>query len=83
MLTIGKKTLTLTPGSDGTSTVHLWIDGSVIEAFLDRRQAFTSRFYDLPDGAAQIRLAWTGEPRLLKSLQISQIQAISADRLTA
>jgi len=82
VLGIADRLLPLAPDEEGLSTLHLWIDGSVIEAFLDKRQAFTSRFYDLPDGEAEIRIAWTGSPGLLRSLAISQMQSISADRLT-
>jgi beta-fructofuranosidase len=79
---VADRLLPLAPDSEKLSTIHLWIDGSVIEAFFDKRQVFTSRFYDLPDEQAEIRMLWSGAPELLKSVKISQIAPISPDRLT-
>jgi hypothetical protein len=79
---VADRLLPLAPDSEKLSTIHLWIDGSVIEAFFDKRQVFTSRFYDLPDEKAEIRMLWSGVPELLKSVKISQIAPISPDRLT-
>jgi beta-fructofuranosidase len=80
-LAIGEKTLALTPGSDGTSTIHLWIDGSVIEIFADSREALTWR--DFTPSPEAIQLAWTGSASALTSLIVSSVKAISDDRLTS
>ncbi len=75
----GKKLL-LFPDSEGVSTLHLWMDGSVIEAFLDSREAITVRNYlNKPD---DIHLVWTGSGEALHSLVLYGIGSISDDRLT-
>jgi beta-fructofuranosidase len=78
---IGGKTVPLSPGPDGVSLVRLLIDGSIIEALVDGREMMTARCYT--PSPAGIQLAWTGLPDVLKSLTVSSIQPISADRLTA
>jgi beta-fructofuranosidase len=40
----GDKLLPLSPDVNGDSTLHLWIDGSVMETFIDKRQAITTRY---------------------------------------
>jgi beta-fructofuranosidase len=80
-LSIGKKTLSLTPGSDGVSTVHLWMDGSVIEIFADSREALTWR--DFTPSPGNIQLAWTGSAAALTSISVSGVKPISDDRLTS
>jgi beta-fructofuranosidase len=80
-LTIGRKTLALTPDRDGISTVHLWIDGSVIEIFADSREALTWR--DFTPSPETIQLAWTGSAAALMSIDVSDVRPISDDRLTS
>ena len=54
--TVGGKTVALSPDRDGVSTVHLWIDGSIIETLVDSKEAMTARCYTpSPDG---IRIKW-------------------------
>jgi beta-fructofuranosidase len=78
MLNIGEATVPLSPGPDGISQVHLWIDGSVIEIFVDRKQAMTARsFKPSPDA---IDVVWTG-PK--ETLAVSSVKPISPDRLTS
>jgi beta-fructofuranosidase len=79
---IGDKLLALCPDPDGLSTMHLWIDGSVIETFIDKRQVVTTRSYDAPSEAGEIRMVWNGAFNLLKHLSVSAIEPISSDRLT-
>jgi beta-fructofuranosidase len=80
-VTIGDKTVPLSPGADRVSTVHLWMDGSVIEVFLDSRQAITARCYAPTTGKILVR--WTGSATALKSLTASEVIPISPDRLTS
>jgi hypothetical protein len=78
MLNIGEATVPLSPGPDGISQVHLWIDGSVIEIFVDRKQVMTARsFKPSPDA---IDVVWTG-PK--ETLEVSSVKPISPDRLTS
>jgi beta-fructofuranosidase len=79
---IGDKLLPLSPDRDGLSTLHLWIDGSVIETFIDKRQVVTTRCYAAPAGPAEIRVVWNGASNLLKNLNVSAMGSISSDRLT-
>ena len=80
---VGDRLLPLNPDVDGNSTLHLWIDGSIIETFLDSRQVITTRFYDAPDETGDIRLVWNGPVTSLRSLTVSEIQPISENRLTS
>jgi hypothetical protein len=56
------------------------MDGSIIETFVDRKEAMTARCYT-PSPAA-LRLSWTGASDALKSLTVSSVTPISNDRLT-
>jgi beta-fructofuranosidase len=81
-VSIGNKTLSLNPDREGISSLHIWIDGSIIETFLDKRQAITTRCYAFPEDSGEIQVAWAGPVDLLKSMVISSIKPISDDRLT-
>jgi hypothetical protein len=80
VVSIGDKKLPLRPVSDGTSTIHLWMDGSVIEVFLDSREAMTARNYMRTAG--DIEVAWSGSMEALESISVSAVSPISSDRLT-
>jgi hypothetical protein len=80
IVTIGDKKLPLHPGSNGVSTIHLWMDGSVIEVFLDSREAMTARNFTPSSGG--IEVAWTGAATL-ESISVSEVEPISPDRLTS
>jgi len=79
---IGDKLLPLSPDRDGFSTLHIWIDGSIIETFIDKRQAITTRYYDAPYDIGEISIVWNGPCTSLKQMTISGIRSISNDRLT-
>jgi beta-fructofuranosidase len=79
-VSVGEHVLPLSPDLDGVSTVHLWLDGSIIETFVDRKEAMTTRCYT--PSPAGIQLAWTGATNALKSLTVSSVTPISKDRLT-
>jgi len=79
---IGDKLLPLSPDQDGFSTLHIWMDGAIIETFIDKKQAITTRHYDAPDDTGEIRIVWNGPCAALKKMAISGIQSISNDRLT-
>jgi hypothetical protein len=59
--------------------VRLWIDGSIIEALVDSKEAMTRCYTPSPAG---IQLKWTGAPEALKSLTVSGVTPVSGDRLT-
>jgi beta-fructofuranosidase len=79
-VSVGEHVLPLSPDLDGVSTVHLWLDGSIIETFVDRKEVMTARCYT--PSPAGIQLAWTGTTDALKSLTVSSVTPISKDRLT-
>jgi len=79
---VGDRTLALSPDSLGHSTLHLWIDGSIIELFVDSKQVITVRCYEIAAGSNDIRVKWTGGADSLLSLTVSDIAPISQDRLT-
>lgn len=83
IVTVGDKVMPLSPDSDGFSTLHIWIDGSVIETFVDKRRAITARCYPTANELAEIHVGWTGAVDSLKSLMLSGIKQISDDRLTS
>lgn len=81
-ITIGDKSVALSPDSNGLSSLDIWIDGSVIETLVDRRQVITTRFYAAPEKSGEIHVMWTGAVDMLKSLIVSGVKPISDDRLT-
>jgi len=80
MLNLGQTTVPLSPGPDGVSLVHLWMDGSVIEVFVDSKEAMTARCYK--PSPATIEVEWKGAKETLNTLVVSSIKPISPDRLT-
>jgi beta-fructofuranosidase len=82
MAAIGDRLLPLDPGVDQISTIQIWLDGSVVETFLDKRQAMTTRCYEPADQAGEVQVIWSGSPGQLKDYAVFQLRPISADRLT-
>jgi beta-fructofuranosidase len=80
-VTIGGKTVPLSAGRDGLSSVRLFIDGSIIETFVDSKEAVTARCYTPAQG--DIQVARTGAADELRALEVSSITPISTDRLTS
>jgi beta-fructofuranosidase len=62
--------------------LHLYVDGSVIEAFVNHEGAWTRRFYPPGSSPQDMRLQWTGKTAGIVSLSVWQISPISAHRLT-
>ena len=79
-VTIGGKTMPLSPDRDGLASVRLFIDGSIIETFVNSREVMTARCYTA--AAVDIQVAWTGTPDALSTLELFSITPISKDRLT-
>ena len=63
--------------------LHFYIDGSVIESFVNKRSAYTKRFYYRGSSAPQIGIRIIGKTRSLSNLSMWQISPISPDRLTS
>lgn len=62
--------------------MSLHIDGSVIELLVNRRVAYTKRFYLRGNHPRKLRLEWTGSISAIEKLSVWQIAPISRDRLT-
>jgi len=60
--------------------LRLFLDASVIEAFVGGRQAITSRVYTLKPGETELQIEVVGEGSL--EFDLWPLQAISPDRLT-
>ena len=63
--------------------IHLYIDGSVIELFLNERVAYTKRFYYSGGRAPDVCLKWEGKTTDIEKLTIWQLDPISTNRLTS
>jgi beta-fructofuranosidase len=81
-LTVGDQVMPLSPDRDGISTVQMWIDGSVIETFIDRKQVITTRSYAAPNESGEMKIQWSGAADAVKRIEVSSIRPISNDRLT-
>jgi beta-fructofuranosidase len=79
---IGDRLLALSPDPDQNSTIEIWLDGSVVETYLDKRQVITSRCYEPTDATGEVEVWWTGSPGQLKEFSVFQLHSISADKLT-
>jgi beta-fructofuranosidase len=60
----------------------MYIDGSVIEVFINQQIACTKRFYYSGTAAPRTRLRIDGNTASLAGLSIWQLAPISANRLT-
>jgi beta-fructofuranosidase len=61
-------------------SLHLFLDGSVIESFIGGREAMVSRVYALQPGESEFEFSFTGGKNILFSHW--PLEAISPDRLT-
>jgi beta-fructofuranosidase len=81
-ISIDARPIPLELGDDEDFKLEFYIDGSVIEAFVNNQVAYTKRFY-YPGGTPQdMRLKWTGKTTNLISLSVCQLMPISPNRLT-
>jgi len=76
------QSLTVDSENGGEIQLHAFVDGSVIELFLDNRQAITKRFYYTGNAQQKLRVAWQGDESDLISCFSWELSPISADRLT-
>jgi beta-fructofuranosidase len=64
-------------------TLHFYIDGSVIELFVNNQTTYTKRFYYPGPTAPEIAVNITGNSSDVTRLSMWQINPISKDRLTS
>jgi beta-fructofuranosidase len=74
--------LSLSPSKNGELEIHMYIDGSVVEVFVNQQIACTKRFYYSGTSAPRISLRIAGNTTSLASLSMGQLSPISANRLT-
>jgi beta-fructofuranosidase len=84
---LNEKTVPLPSGRTGILELHFYIDGSVIETFINHHVAYTKRFYypgpSYPGPAApELRVRISGNANDRASLSIWQLTPVSPDRLT-
>ncbi len=76
------KTMPIPLPEKGELTIHMYVDGSVIEVLINEQVAYTKRFYYSGSSAPRIGLRLDGKTASLASLTIWQLSPISANRLT-
>jgi beta-fructofuranosidase len=81
-ITIDGQSLTLDSNERDELQLHAFVDGSVIELFLNNREALTKRFYYAGNTAQELHIAWQGDAAGLASCSPWELSPISADRLT-
>jgi beta-fructofuranosidase len=62
--------------------VHIYIDGSAAEVFVNKQITYTKRFYDSGTDAPTMRLGILGKTTNVSSLEMWQLNPISPNRLT-
>jgi beta-fructofuranosidase len=82
-ISLDGQALSLPPSKNGELEIHMYIDGSVIEVFINQQIACTRRFYYSGTSAPPARLRIEGNTASLAGLSIWQLSPISANRLTA
>ncbi|HEX3436825.1 MAG TPA: glycoside hydrolase family 32 protein [Pseudacidobacterium sp.] len=80
---LDEKTVPLHFGNAGGLALHFYIDGSMIEAFVNDQAAYTKRFYYSGASAPLLGIKINGNAANLSSLTMWQLSPISPDRLTA
>jgi len=78
-LQVGPVTAPLAAAAGSPLTLHMLVDGSVIEVFVENGPTLTARIYQVPSGPLRLRLEGNAE---IKSLDLWQMKPISKDRLT-
>ena len=68
--------------ADKPIELHFYIDGSVIELFVNNQVACTRRFYYPGSAAPEIAISITGNPSSVNRLSLWQLNPITKDRLT-
>jgi beta-fructofuranosidase len=63
--------------------LHLYIDGSVIELFVNDTVVYTKRFYYVGTAPQDVCMKWVGKTANIVSFFVWQISPISSDRLTS
>jgi len=81
-VSIDARPLTVAFGDGEDLEIRMYIDGSVIEVFVNEQIAITRRFYCSGGNPQNLHLRWQGKTAVIARLSLWQISPISADRLT-
>jgi beta-fructofuranosidase len=79
---IDDRPLPVALSEDENLEFHLYIDGSVIEVFVNHQVACTRRFYYDGANPQELHMNWTGRTTNLVGFTVWQLSPISTDRLT-
>jgi beta-fructofuranosidase len=79
---LDEKPVSLHPSKTRELELHFYIDGSVIEAFVNKRAAYTKRFYYDGSLAPQLNIKVGGMTTEISNLSTWQLAPISINRLT-
>ena len=82
-LMVDARPLPLTLDSGEDVQLHLYVDASVIEVFVNNQFAYTKRFYYTSSTPQDLRMRWTGKTTNLVSFSVWQLSPISSDRFTS
>jgi beta-fructofuranosidase len=74
--------LPVVPGENKDLDLNLYVDGSVIEVFINGEAAYTKRFYCPENTAPDLQMQWAGRLADIANLRVWQLSPISIDRLT-
>ena len=77
-LRVNKQTAPLPASPESPMRLHVFLDGSVMEVFVNETVALTARVYQIPTGSLRLKLE--GDIKLL-SLNVWQMKPISPNRL--
>ena len=69
-------------GEDEDLEIHLYVNGSVMELFVNHQAAWVKRFYYAGGHAQDLCLKWVGTTAELVSLSVWELTPISSDQLT-
>jgi beta-fructofuranosidase len=81
-VTIDDKAIPIEFNNDPDLELHLYIDGSVMEVFVNKQAAYTKRFYYPDMKSPEIGISITGKTTDISRLSTWQLSPISHDRLT-
>jgi beta-fructofuranosidase len=81
-LVVDQQRVPIQLGAGEPLTLHFYIDGSVIELFVNNQTSYTKRFYYPGQTAPEIAVTFTGKTSDITRLSMWQLTPISKDRLT-
>jgi beta-fructofuranosidase len=79
-VSIDARPIPLSLGDRENMELHLYIDGSVIEVFVNDQIACTSRFYYADTHPQDLRMQWTGKTANIVKLSVWQLSSIFSGR---